>query len=81
MLSYHKYTYFKNNARPSHTCISLCKHFKVSVLFFVFLWGFFVPSQTIGYSSGWSLNTEEGLYKNRTFSLESLEILSPKPKT
>lgn len=36
---------------------------------------FSVPSHSTGYSAGWSLNAGEGLYKNRAFSLESLDIL------
>lgn len=81
VLSHHKYTYLKNNARSSYACISLCERFTVSVfccclVLFVFFFCFFVSSHSIGYSAGWSLNAGGGLYKNRAFSLESLEILS-----
>lgn len=68
MLSHHKYTYFKNNAKSSWTCISLCKHLKVSVFLYLL--------RALNILQGGPLMQEGGLYKNRAFSLESLDILS-----
>lgn len=85
VLSHHKYTYLKNNARSSYTCISLCERFTVSgfcccfVCFFVL---FFYLLIALAILQGGLLMQEEAYIRTGHFLWKALKFfLSVEPKS
>lgn len=69
----HKYTHFKNNARPSCRCFSLCKHFKLSV-------SLYIPT-VLDVLQGGPLMQGEGYIRTGHFLWKALKFfLSPEAK-